>query len=369
MATSQPGHREKNCSAFTVGEALQRLVSIISEYQQVKQLVWSPIAAYARDTPIDAIHYVERKLGEWRDCHLHLIPELDTDTALNTLLVYKWQSIPMPPPPYTLTTRHSSVAAVHFNFYVARMKWALSLLGEDPEKNQPTANFYFYEALRHAASHISRFAVASGIEDPYIPCESLNIGVLPVLHIIGLCSPQPSWLEWIKNSCDMIKQEGVIKGHTFATNLDCLHAFEKSRHGASLSIADRYPTPAERIICQLVPETDGRHFISYFAAPAVGLDTYHEELSTYHVIGHARWACGGDESPCTPSIRMYGEEDVLLEPFSTDWLYSTQAVRDWTLWSQEKEFGMNRALQDHISGTRLLLAADETAQRTGLLTR
>ncbi|CAI6226093.1 unnamed protein product [Periconia digitata] len=369
MATSQPGHREQDYRAFTVGEALQRLVGIISEDQQVKQLVWSPIATYARDTPIDAIRNVERKLREWKDCHLHLIPELDTDTALNTLLVYKWQSTPMPPPPYTITTRHSSVAAVHFNFYVARMKFALSSLGEDPENNQSTANFYFYEALRHAASHISRFSVASGIEDPYIPCESLNIGVLSVLHIIGLCSPQPSWLEWIKNSCDMIKQEGVIKGHTFATNLACLHAFEESRHGASLSIADRYPTPAERIICQLVPETDGRHFISYFAAPAGNLGTHHEGLSTYHVIGHARWACGGDESPCTPFIKMYGEEDVLLAPFSTDWLYSTQAVRDWTLWSQEKEFRMNRALQDHISGTRLLLAAGETTQRTDLLTR
>jgi hypothetical protein len=359
MDTSHSSHGEQNYSASSIAEALQRLVGIVSEDQQIKQLVWSPTATYARDTPINVIRDVERKLEKWRNLHLHLIPELDTDTALNTMLIYKWQRIPMPPPPYTLTTRHSSIAAVHFNFYIARMKWALSLLGDNPEQNQPTADFYFYEALRHAASHVLRLAVVSGIEDPYLPCEALNIGVLPVLHIVGLCSPQPSWLEWIKNSCDRITQEGILKGHTFATNLDCLHAFEQRRHGASLSIADRYPSPAERIICQLVPETDGRHFISFFAAPVLGLDTQHEGLSMYRVISHARWECGHGETPCTPLVRVYDEENVLLEPFSTNWLYSTQALQEWSSWSQEKEFRMDRALQDHISGTRLLLAADE----------
>jgi hypothetical protein len=47
-----------------------------------------------------------------------------------------------------------------------------------------------------------------------------------------------------------------------------------------------------------------------------------------------------------------------LESFSMDWLYNTQPALDWLSWSQEKEFDMKRALEDHISGTRLLLAAN-----------
>lgn len=358
-------YREHDSSSFTAVEALQSLVGIVSEDQEINQLIWSPTATYARHTPIDTIRNVERRLKEWKNVHIHLIPELDTDTALNTLLIYKWQKVPMPPPPYVSTTLHSSIAALHFNFYIARIKWALLLLGHDPEQNQPTAVFYFYEALRHAASHVSRLDIASGVGEKYIPCEALNIGVLPVLHIVGLCSPQPSWLEWIKNSCTSITQEGVLKGHTFATNLDCLHTFEERRHGASLSIADQYPDPAERIICEIVPETDGRHFISFYAAPSMELDTPHEGLSSYRVIGHARWKCGHGENPCTPTISFY-EEDVYVKPFSSNWLYGTEAVRDWVSWSQEKEFRINRALQDHISGTRLLLAAPETSSRINL---
>ena len=359
MTTLHSGHREHGRSACTAVEAIQRLVGIVSEDQQIEQLVWSPIATYARDTPIDVIWHLEKKLDDWKTSHLHLIPELDTDTALNTLLVYRWQGMPMPPSPYTSTTRHSSVAAVHFNFYIARVKWALSLLGHDPQQTQLIAEFYFYEALRHAASLVSRLAVASELEDRYIPCEAVNIGILPVLHIIGLCSPQPSWLEWIKNSCDRITQEGVLKGHTFATNLNCLHMFEERMKGASLSIADYYPKPAERIICHLVPERSGRHFTSYFAIPLLGRDTNYEGLSTYRLIGNARWECGYGENPCTPVIKIYDEENVLSRSFSMDWLYSTQIVQDWVSWSEVKEFRMDRALQDHISGTRLLLAAND----------
>jgi hypothetical protein len=63
--------------------------------------------------------------------------------------------------------------------------------------------------------------------------------------------------------------------------------------------------------------------------------------------------------PCTPVVNMYDEDSANLEIFSADWLYSTQVARDWYAWSQEKGFHMERALQDHISGTRMLLAADE----------
>lgn len=350
---------DPECSSSTVLAALHNLVDLISESHEIKELVWSPIAAYARTTSAQVMNDFEQKLIEWRDNHLGLIPELDTDSALNVLLVYKWSQFAMPPQPYTSTTRNKSLVAAHYNFYRARIKWALILLGDDELRNKPTAEFYFYEALRHAASHEAFLTATDRDEDTYIPCEALKVGLLPVLHITGLCSPQPLWLEWIKDLSDQIIQEGVLKGHTFATNLDCLHRFETHRSGSDYpAMLDQYPEPAERIICQLIPEMDGRHFTSFFAIPVAAYDPRCTGLDSYRVIGDARWRCGYGEGPCTPVFNMYDDDSANLRSFSTDWLYSTQPALDWLLWSQEKEFHMERALHDHISGTRLLLAAD-----------
>jgi hypothetical protein len=348
-----------NCSSSTAPEALADLVDMVSESHEVKEIVWSPIHAYARTTSAGVIKDFEEELIQWKDIHVDLIPELDTDSALDALLIYRWSQFAMPPPPYASTTRNTSLAAAHYNFYRGRIKWALMLLEDDVPRNKLIAEFYFYEALRHAACHAAFLTTTDCEEKSYIPCEALKCGLLPVLHVIGLCSPQPSWLEWIKGLSDQIIQEGVLKGHTFATNLDCLHRFEMYRLGSDYSAMLRqYPEPTERIICQLIPETDGRHFTSFFAAPSATYDSRHTDLCAYRVIGSARWKCGFDEGPCTPVFNMYDEDKTNLKSFSIEWLYSTQPVLDWLSWSQEKEFHMERALQDHISGTRLLLAAE-----------
>lgn len=346
-------------SSSTVLTALHRLVDLISEDHDVKEIVWSPVASYARNTAAQVLYNFEQRLIQWKEYHLHLIPELDSDSALNALLVYKWSKFAMPPPPYTSTTRYKSLAAAHYNFYRARVMWALILLGIEEQRNKLTADFYFYEALRHAASHVSFLTAGDGSEDTYIPCEALKVGLLPVLHITGLCSPQPLWLEWIKDLSDQIVQEGVLKGHTFATNLECLHTFETLRHGGdNPSVLEQYPEPAERIICQLIPETDGRHFTSFFIAPSPVYDAGDSGTVADRVIGNARWRCGYGEGPCTPIFNIYDGDSAISEPFSVDWLYSTRPALDWLSWSQEKEFCIERALQDHISGTRLLLAAN-----------
>jgi hypothetical protein len=351
------GTRDYGCSSPTASEALCSLVDLLAGSCEIKELVWSPIAAYARNTSAEKLIDFEQNLVSWRNIHLCILPELDTDSALNVMLVYKWSQFAIPPPPYTSTTPHKSLAAAHYNFYRARVKWTLMLLGQDVLRNKSIAEFYFYEALRHAVSHMVVRTAADHDEDTYIPCEALKVGLLPVLHITGLCSPQPLWLEFIKEVSDQIIQEGVIKGHTFATNLDCLHRFELHRSDGEISTTlEWYPEPPLRVICQLVPETDGRHFTSFFAAPAAGSNPQESGLDAYRVIGHARWRCDYREGPCTPVFNMY--DSANLESFSMDWLYNTQSALDWLSWSQEKEFNIDRALEDHISGTRLLLAAD-----------
>jgi hypothetical protein len=389
------------CASSTDLAALYSLVDLVSEDHDMEELMWSPIAPYAHSISAQGVRDFDARLELWKAGHVHLMPELDSQAALSALIVYRWSTFAMPPPAYESMTRFTSLAAVHYNFYKARTRWALLLLGDDEQRNKLEADFYFYEALRHAASHVSFLAAPAsyssatvtlpgGSDDggAYIPCEALRVGLLPVLHMTGLCSPEPRWLEWVKDLSDRIVQEGVLKGHTFATNLEALHIFEthrhNSRHRPSSSSSssspssssssspppplERYPAPTERIICQLIPELDGRRFTTFFAAPALStasedIETGHGDhwngLAAYRVIGDARWECGHGEVPCTPVCTMYDQEDddgTALQPFSTDWLYSSQTAQDWLSWSRDREFCMERALQDHINGTRLLLA-------------
>lgn len=338
---------------------LESLVALATESKDIEELIWSPIAAYSRNISVASIGDFEHKLTRWKDEYLEIIPELDTDAALDVLLVYRWSQFAIPPTPYPSATQARSLTVAYYNFYKARLKWALILMGEDEPRNQMMAEFYFYEALRHVASRI--VSMKAKDEAAYIPCETLKMGLLPILHIIGLCSPQPSWLHLVETLCDQIAQEGVLKGHTFATNLHCLHEFETHGPGGhELGDLDRYPAPSDRIICQLIPETDGSHFTSFFAMPVpAGDDPRPRYLRAFRVIGHARWRCGYAEQPCTPVFETYHDQDsARLESFSTEWLYATPPARDWLAWSQQKEFHLDHALQDHISGTRLLLAVD-----------
>ncbi|CAI6332960.1 unnamed protein product [Periconia digitata] len=337
-------HRGQNSGESRDFISLRSLVSIIFEDEKIRRLVWSPTAIYTQETPLDSIYSVEEKLEQWKRLYLDLIPELDTDAALAILLDYPDHQAPrlvMPPSRYRSTTPHTSLAALHFNFYVARLKLALVLLGVDPTRNKMQTNFYLYETLKHAASHVTRG-----------PWDALQVGVLPILHIVGLCSPRPSWVEWIKKACRSKSTEGIFNGHAFATNLESLHLMEGNRKSASLLRADEYPDPTKRVICEFVPELDGHHFISFFAAPIPDLEAQQERRGGYRTIGHTRWRYLHDEdgsyTPTWPLWRMY------KEPFSEEWIYSTEAAQSWLQHARQKMFSLTRAMEEHMRGSEIL---------------
>ncbi|KAH7304414.1 hypothetical protein B0I35DRAFT_484464 [Stachybotrys elegans] len=88
----------------------------------------------------------------------------------------------MPPPSYGSMTRYSSLAAAHYNFYKAPISWALLLLGDDEQRNKLMADFYLYEALRHAASHTFFNMVI------IITIANTTLGAFPPLYHLLRCS-------------------------------------------------------------------------------------------------------------------------------------------------------------------------------------
>jgi hypothetical protein len=338
---------------------LQGLIDLVHADADIEQLVWSPLAAHTRRIPAAVVYGFQEKLCQWKSKRNHLLPELDSESTLENLIQYKWEKFPIPPPGYSTVTPRACLTAAHYSFYMARMKWALCLLGEDTTRNEVSANFYFYEAMRFATTHASGTIKVRDLEDSYVPCEAVKAGFLPLLHITGLCSPRPSWLRWIQTLCEHIEQEGVLKGHTFSTNLGCLHTFEMYNEGDSPAMIERYSNPANRVICQLIPETDGRHYISYFARPMLESNPGSDGLAAYQPLGQARWRCYFGEHPCNAEIQIYDEDRIGMEPFSTNWLLTKLAAVDWMTWSTYAEFNLDHALRNHINGTRLLPPPDE----------
>jgi hypothetical protein len=338
---------------------LQGLVDLVYADADIEELIWRPLVAHNRTVPAADIHRFIKTLLEWRSRHVDILPELDSDPDFENMNKSGENQLEIPPPPYSSVGATASLVAAHFNFYTGRMKWALCLLDEDSAANQASANFYYHQALRFVSGHVRVRANLDEPGDHYIPCDALKSGYLPLLHIIGQCSHRPSWLQWVSKTCEHINQEGMLKGHTFSTNLACLQTFELFSSGASSTVSDAFPDPWDRVICQLIPEPTGNHFISYFAKPRANPPAQRCDLNGYEILGHARWECFFGVRPCNPQIELYASEDMAGSSFTKDWLLSRPVATEWTNWSAKRvAFDMDRALRDHIDGTVMLPQPD-----------
>ena len=337
-----------NRQAVSTVVALESLLAMARTNAKMQQLIWNPVAAYDRPVPTREIHGFREELAKWKTSYTQLLPDLNLIVDSNRHMEDDWRTYPIPPQRCPATSLHANLAAAHYNFYMGRISWALCVLDDGFEKNEMSAYDHFYRAMRLTMTQ----AKGSTDNTTYCPSEGLNIGFLPLLHIIGLCCPQPSWLQWIRETCGLLQQEGVFKGHTFSTNLDCFHAFELYRSRNLPTTLDRYPAPTDRIVSQLFPEPDGRHYVSYFAQPKSGGDSSLDGTDALLPLGHARWKCYLGEHPCSPDLHMYGEMACVSE-FS-QWLFDRSVAVAWREWATQTEFSIDRALQDHINGARLL---------------
>lgn len=343
-------------AALTVA-ALQELLAMARNNEDMEQLIWDPVAAYDQLVSAEDICGFQEQLLDWETRHGALLPDLDTVTDTDGILANDWQAYPLPPQGYPAVSRHANFAAAHYNFYMARMKWALCVRNEFPEDNELSAYMLFYKALRCAVTQPEGKIDSANVGDTYVAPEGVKIGFLPLLHIIGLCCPHPSWLHWIRNTCASLQQEGIFKGHTFSTNLDCFHSFDLHTRRSSLSLPDKYPAPASRVMCQLTPEPDGRNYVAYFARVRFDNNPASDNPKRYSILGHARWRCYQGEHPCNPDLHIYGEE-TCVNALSA-WLSSRPAAVAWREWATHTEFDMEHALQDHINGARLLSSPED----------
>lgn len=206
-------HRNSSCSIPCAESpaALQKLLDLVSADSQIEQLIWDPAAAYRRRVTTGMIHSFREHLQSWFYQHSHIFPDGDPGHHPNDD-GHGREYHSLPPQAHLTSSPSASIAAAHYSFYMARMEWALCILGEDTRRNEISANHYFYSALRFAAIFPEATPDVAVSGDTYQPCEALKAGFLPLLHLIDLCCPRPSWLLWIKDYCELLLQEGVSKG-------------------------------------------------------------------------------------------------------------------------------------------------------------
>ena len=336
----------------TASFLLQRLQDIAESHPEVQELVWDPLLLFEESVLPSQISNFLEQLSNWVLDNDHLLSEFEAQIFNKLNADCGWSfidALPIPPRPYAATSSPLCLFAATHSFYMARIFWASSLLGDEHEreKHYLTAYCYLYEHLRATATIISNGEGVNDKGEGYLACETLDIGLLPMLHLLGQCCPRPSWLRWIMEQLIHLRQEGLFNGDVLAKSLNALYTFEMSNNLDSSSMLDRFPPPTSRVIAVLLPELDGQSYTAFYASPAS------RENAQHYPIGHARWTNVRRGGTAKPDIEMYSEQRKLLEPFTRSWVLKQRASQEWMTWSTHASFSLDRALHDHISGSCL----------------
>jgi hypothetical protein len=132
---------------------------------------------------------------------------------------------------------------------------------------------------------------------------------------------------------------------------------------------DRFPSPASRVISVMLPELTSRSFITFYAYPRSDPVRRHRQqpqqrsngpISPYYSpLGHARWSNVSSGEASRSEVEMYNEQRRAAQSFDENWLLGQGVVRDWSTWSCEVRFSVDRALRDHINGGCLIPTMSE----------
>ncbi|KAL3447306.1 hypothetical protein BJX65DRAFT_308035 [Aspergillus insuetus] len=147
-----------------------------------------------------------------------------------------------------------------------------------------------------------------------------------------------------------MSSHGLFDGNAFATSLDILLTLEKSVAVTTGSrYTQQYPRPCQRVISAFFPQPSGKgSYIAYYAGPEPSEDGV--ESARHYPLGVASWSSAMSSS----EVELDLFDIAHGQTFDIDWLREQRAVKDWLTWAGSPGFSLDRALADHINGTRFL---------------
>ncbi|EHK17302.1 uncharacterized protein TRIVIDRAFT_205900 [Trichoderma virens Gv29-8] len=351
--------------AFTCNEACttpsflrQTLLNLLSE-SGLEDLIWSLVPRYSKSMALTKIHWLQQKLRAWRNSNKTILLPLASDTADPDEA--NLQTFTIPPLLHETATPYDASATL-CSFLLGRTFWLLSILenGQNSEAHKHLAYLHFYETMQFAATEgafKANLPNSSSSQNPAaLSCEDVENVALPMLYVVGQCSPQPSWLLWIAQLMKHVGRQGLYDGLVYAASLETWHSFEVNNSLLRQASLERYPSPALRTISVLIPDAIGSHFIAYYAKPAGidGLLMSNGDLM-YYLLGHTHISHRPADNQIEQDTHVYHQQGLEMELFTPDWLQSRAICLEWRQRSLQVEFELDRILQDHINGGQLLV--------------
>jgi hypothetical protein len=255
-----------------MGQRLE-LLNIVTTYKDVNRAIWAPLSGVLGQLDSLQISAFQAELLRWRDASNNLFQACDDEAAMSSIPSSTWASLDrlsIPPDPQNFPSVDAAVTAALYNCFMAQTMWLLSITTSTSHPYEIAAYLYTYQNLRIAESLLNSVAAGRLGEDPYLPCEALNLGLSATLYLSARCCYNSTWQHWLAEKLRVIGQEGLFNSEAFATCLDILQSYQHTprntlpicQENASPSRSPLGP-PVSRIIPTLLPGLDGREFIGY----------------------------------------------------------------------------------------------------------
>ncbi|KAL2815311.1 hypothetical protein BJX63DRAFT_430829 [Aspergillus granulosus] len=322
----------------------QYLLDIAAADGEIQDLIWNPLAPYFSPPSKERISIFLDRLNQWKTLNAMALSGFDECLSPPPHLTYQTiDEYPILPRPIADLSENKCLSLALYTFYHVRLFWALSLINRDDTSLELKSYFFLYQHLRVVATSMQ-------IQQPQeLACESLQISYPAMLHVAGHSCPNENWSHYVTHTLKQINPHGLFDSNAFATNLDIILTLEKSVAVMTGSkYTQQYPPPCQRVISAFFPQPNGKGYIAYYAGPEPNEDG--EESTRHYPLGVASWSSETN----TRGVKLDLFDIAHGQTFDTDWLKGQRAVKDWLTWAGSPEFNLDRALEDHINGTRFL---------------
>jgi hypothetical protein len=328
-------------------ENLRVLLAMSSTKVDTRRLIWSPIGLCAKQATVRILKSFYEQLDQSKELLESLLAHYDVGVSLSTPQNFTMESLhqlPVPPLPYTsMPLKLRLMLSLHI-FYVVRTKWTQCLVDIGDHDTLKDVYFHLYQLMR--LSVFDRGSSLNGdvsTEDSWLACESLKIGVSPLLYLVSHCCPLSSWAEWITSKLKSIGQEGLFHTRAFSRNIQVQMEFEKSTIPMT-----RYELGSARlrIFPVLIPYSDENALITYYLRYKMFGDEVNGVANTYELCGISRWS---DEPHANhvPEVESFCDCPRVV---TDEWLLHQPVIQKWGKWSLNPQFSVDRALCDHLIG-------------------
>jgi hypothetical protein len=320
------------------------LLDMAAADEEIRDLIWNPLGAYLSPSSTERTSFFLERLSQWRAMNSMAFSSYIECLSPPTNLTYKTiDEYNLPPLPLSDISQDTCLALALYTFYNARLFWAHGLF--NPSNSSPELNSYFY-----LYQHLRLVATSMQIQQPQqLPCESIKISHTPMLYVAGHSCPNANWSHWIIRTLRKMNSHGLFDSNAFPMCLDILLTLEKS---VALTTGSRYtqqyPRPCQRVISAFFPQPSGGGYTAYYAGPEPSEDG--EESTRHYPLGVASWSSGMSSS----EVELDLFDIAHGQTFDIDWLKEQRAVKNWLTWAGSPGFSLDRALADHINGTRFL---------------